>query len=131
MLGLAILLALISIWLSAVGLALQYGLSLLVALIALRRLLKPRPAPVRAVLQSDGLWLLAIDGREIMATLEASSLLAGLISMSWRDQGTGKAHTRLFWPDVLPAHAARQLRVWLRSGRAHRTDPAGGSGQPL
>jgi hypothetical protein len=124
----ALLLSLGAIWMSALMVHFQWALSGLVVALGLHRTLKPVPTPSRAVLQSDGVWMLEMAGagEQVPATLESSTLLAGLISLTWRSERDGRRHTLLLWPDALKPNSTRQLRVWLRSGRAHTqtTTPA-------
>ncbi len=93
--------------------------ALVVGMLQLRR-----PILLRAVLQSDGIWLLSTRKGEIAAHLQSSAMLPGLISLTWCDTlSSGVVTSVLLWPDALPESTSRQLRVWLRSGRAHHAEP--------
>ncbi len=122
-LALMLALAVLSVWLSAMPIAAQGALTLLpiLGLPGLRTL--RRPLLKRAVLQSDGVWLLALAPAETSATLVASSLLGVLTGLRWRDDRTDRTIVVMLWPDSISASSRRQLRVWLRSGRAHAAKP--------
>lgn len=130
-LGLMLVLAFVSLWLSAVPVVMATALGIAVSIpgaLALRSMLKPGLR--RAVLQSDGIWLLGTAQGEVAAQLQSSSVLGRLIGLRWRDTATGKEISLLFWPDALTEAQRRPLRVWLLSGRAHAVGPAGPESTP-
>ena len=119
-----LLLALASIALGALAVVTALVLALVCIAAAAQADRSARVPPLRrAVLLSDGSWLLSIADRrgtrEVSAMLVASGLLGPLAALRWRDTD-GQGIEVLLWPDSIPACAHRQLRVWLRSGRAHR-----------
>lgn len=128
--ALMVTLAVLSVWFSAMPIAAQWSLSAVVIAAAgygLRTL--RRPLLKRAVLQSDGVWLLALaqgsaraQKGEMAATLVSSSLLGVLTALRWRDDTTRRTVAVMLWPDSIPSSTRRQLRVWLRTGRAHASD---------
>lgn len=128
--ALIVLLAAGAIAISAIMLMLKglLGVILAVAALSAARSLR-RPLIARAVLQSDGVWMLSASMRDseghadaIPATLISSGLLGALIALTWRDTTSQRRLSILLWPDSIGPQARRQLRVWLRSGRAHAAD---------
>lgn len=71
---------------------------------------------LRATLQRDGIWLLQGRDDSFTGTLCAASAVGSLMSLTWNTP-RGLVHL-LIWPDALSASSARELRVWLRGGRA-------------
>jgi hypothetical protein len=125
-LGLMLVLAFVSVWLSAVPVVMAIALAIVVLIpgaFALRSMLKPGLR--RAVLQSDGIWLLSTPQGEVTAQLQSSSQLGRLIGLRWRDTTTQKDISLLLWPDALAETQRRPLRVWLLSGRAHAQETPG------
>jgi hypothetical protein len=130
-LGLMLVLAFVSVWMSAVPvvMAIALGVAVLISgAFALRSMLKPGLR--RAVLQSDGIWLLSTAQGEVAAQLQSSSVLGHLIGLRWHDTATRKEVSLLLWPDVLAETQRRPLRVWLLSGRAHSAGSAGPESTP-
>ncbi len=128
--ALIVLLAAGAIAISAITLVLKGLLGVVLAAAALSavRSLR-RPLIARAVLQSDGVWLLSTSTPDpqthsdaIPATLISSGLLGTLIALTWRDTTSQRRLSILLWPDSIAPQARRQLRVWLRSGRALAAD---------
>jgi hypothetical protein len=124
-LGVMLVLAFVSVWLSDLPLFARNFFGIAVWIFgagAWRTMLKPTLH--RAVLQSDGIWLLSTPQGDIAAQLQSSSLLGGLIGLRWRDTATQREISWLIWPDALAETQRRPLRVWLRSGRAHAVESA-------
>jgi hypothetical protein len=126
-LALIFVLALLSIWSSALPILLQAVLTVLGAvagMLGIRGLL--RVSPTRAVLQSDNVWLLSMPNGdvqiEVSATLISSSPLGPMVGLSWSDTTNGHVISTILWPDSIPPSTRRQLRIWLRSGRAHNAE---------
>lgn len=121
--GVVAALAAVSVWLAAIAMPAQMLLSASLSILLGAGWFSLRSVKVRrAVLQSDGVWLLQSPQREIAAELCASSVLGALTGLHWRDSATGRSLAVLLWPDSIAPTARRQLRVWLRSGRAHVKD---------
>lgn len=122
-LGVMLVLAFVSVWLSAMPVFVKNFLGIAVWIFgagAWRAMLKL--SLHRAVLQSDGIWLLSTPYGEIAAQLRSSSLLGNLIGLRWRDAASGAVVTLLLWPDSIDDNTRRLLRTWLRSGMAHRAE---------
>jgi hypothetical protein len=113
-------LALLSVWVAGMSVPIQVALTALLLAVcgfAWRSLHEIEVR--RAVLQSDGIWLLSTQQREVAAQLLSSSVLGGLVGLCWRDIATQRLTSALLWPDMLSEGQMRPLRVWLLSGRAH------------
>jgi hypothetical protein len=124
-LGVMLVLAFVSVWLSAMPVFVKNFLGISVWIFgasAWRTMLKP--ALHRAVLQSDGIWLLSTPKGEVAAQLQSSSVLGSLIGLRWRDVAAQRQIVLLLWPDALTSAQRRLLRVWLLSGRAHSVENA-------
>lgn len=129
--GLMLVLALVAVWTSATPVAIAAVLSVFVLIpgaLSWRSMSKSRLR--RAVLQSDGIWLLSTAQGEVAAQLQSSSVLGRLIGLRWRDTATQKDVSLLLWPDALAETQRRPLRVWLLSGRAHALHSTGPESTP-
>ena len=110
-------LAVAAVLISGLAPLLQWAtIALALVLLAAHLWYRRRHLLLRATLQPDGMWLLQGRANACAGTLCAASAVGALISLTWNTP-QGLVHL-LIWPDALSASSARELRVWLRGGRA-------------